>query len=88
MPSQPLGGGVASPNVDGSAGPPPMAWCGAIQIEIEAGAILEFSFDGETVHGKITGGTAEPFRNEYRDRYEAGIAVKGDVGAAFVIEVW
>lgn len=88
MPSAPSGGGVASPNVDGSAGPPPMAWCAGIQIQIEAGAYLEYTFDGVTVHGRITGGVTEFVRNEYRDRYEAGIAVRGTNLAAFILEAW
>lgn len=88
IPSTPTGGGIASPNLDGSAGPPAMAWSSNIAIEIEAGAYLEFSFDGETIHGRLTGGATNATRFRYADRHEAGIAIRGTVGAAFVIEAW
>jgi hypothetical protein len=85
QPSSPLGGGVASPNVDGSAGPPATAWSGTIAVYAAAGGYVEFSFDGETVHGRVEGGT-DGSRATYRNRYEGGIAVRGS--GTFIVEAW
>lgn len=87
MPSSPLGGGEPSPEVDGSAGPPKSAWSGTIAIWVEAGAYVEFSFDGETVHGRVEGGTTGQ-RATYRNRFEGGIAVRGTAAASCIVEAW
>ena len=87
MPSSPLGGGVGSPEVDGSAGPPASAWSGTIAVWVEAGSYAEFSFDGETIHGRVDGGTTGR-RAIYRNRFEGGISVRGSAGAACIVEAW
>ena len=85
IPSAPLGTGVASPNVDGSAGPPAMSWCQTMRITSLTGD-LEFSFDGETVHGKIVNIGGAATSAIYRNRFEAGIAIRG--AGVFIVEAW
>lgn len=55
---------------------------GNLFITNSGAALLEFSFDGTVVHGSVPAGTTRL----YRDRYEAGIAVRGVT--TFVIEAW
>lgn len=75
-----------TPTGTGTTAPPivhPMLWAGNIRIYNDGGATLEYSFDGVNVHGRILATEAPAYRN----RYEAGIAVRG-AGAAFRIEAW
>jgi hypothetical protein len=75
-----------TPTGTGTTTPPivhPMLWSGNIRICNDGGATLEYSFDGTNVHGRIL--ASESFT--YRNRYEAGIAVRG-AGAAFRVEAW
>jgi len=55
----------------------------SIRVSNEGASELEFSFDGVTVHGALLAGE----KVVYLDRYETGIAVRGD-GMAFRIEAW
>lgn len=59
-----------------------VAWSQAIRI-VATTADIEVSFDGTTVHGKISAGTEVI----YWDRHESGIAIRG-VGATFLLEAW
>jgi hypothetical protein len=61
----------------------PMLWAGNIRVCVDAGPPLEFSFDGINVHGKVLAGE----QLSYRNRYEAGICVRG-AGSVFRIEAW
>jgi hypothetical protein len=61
-----------------------MIWSCSIRICNDGGGDLEYSFDGTNVAGKVTATDVEVI---YRDRYEAGICVRG-AGAAFRIEAW
>lgn len=57
----------------GELPPCPMLWCGTLSVTSEdSGADLEFSFDGTYAHGVVPG---DSYRT-YRNRYEAGIAVR------------
>jgi len=62
---------------------PPMLWAGNIRVLNDGGSPLEFSFDGVNVHGKVLPSEALVYRN----RYEAGIALRG-AGIAFRVEAW
>lgn len=64
------------------APPKEMIWAGTIRVIAET-ADVEISFDGVNVHGIIPAGTTHTYRN----RYEAGIALRG-VGATFTVEAW
>jgi len=70
------------------ASPPPMIWCGALFVandDAPGGNDLEFSFDGTAVHGRLRPGESRI----YRDRYEAGIAIRGvPAGVAYRVEAW
>lgn len=83
-PTSPMGGGRNPVDTVPGGAPQPVAliWAQAILVRAE-GAALEFSFDGVNVHGRLASGQ----ERIYRDRYEAGIAVRG-VGATFYIEAW
>lgn len=64
-------------------------WAGTIKITNKGANILYFSFDGENDHGEVqpaSGGV--PTEAIYRNRHEAGIAVKGTAADDFVIEAW
>lgn len=76
------GSGLATPTSTGAEGPVAQIWSSYIRISV-SGAVLEYSFDGTTVHGQILAG--ESFL--YYERRESGIAVRG-AGAAFRIEAW
>jgi len=60
----------------------PMIWAQTIRIQA-VGGDLEFSFDGNNVHGIVLAGKEAT----YRMRFEAGIAVRG-AATAFYIEAW
>jgi len=86
----PSGTGQDAHDVNPSAAPvdrvvvKAMIWANTLRIfNDDASVELEFSFDGTNVHGKI------PPQSHivYRNRYEAGIAVRGN-GADFRIEAW
>jgi hypothetical protein len=76
------GSGLASPTSAGAEGPVAQIWSSYIRISV-SGAVLEYSFDGLTVQGRILAG--ESFL--YNERRESGIAVRG-AGAVFRIEAW
>jgi hypothetical protein len=83
------GGASPAPYPDPSQAPPtvyPMLWSGNIRICNDGSGDLEFSFDGTNIHGRLKSG--ELF--QYRNRYEAGIAVRGVAAATplFRIEAW
>jgi hypothetical protein len=83
------GGPTGSPYPDPSQAPPtswPMLWSGNIRLCNDGSGELEYSFDGTNVHGRLKSG--EIFM--YRNRYEAGIAVRGVSTATptFRIEAW
>lgn len=61
----------------------PLIWSGNIRIFNDGNGDLEFSFDGVNVHGRLLKGEYHMYRN----RYEAGISVRGS-GHAFRIEAW
>lgn len=76
----PMGGGVGL----GDNQPAPMLWCQSIAITATT-ADLEISFadtDNTLVQGFIPAGQTKI----YRDRYEAGIAIRG--GGTFHLEAW
>lgn len=63
----------------------PLIWSGNIRICNDSTGDLQVSFDGVNVHGVIK--AAEVFM--YRNRYEAGISVRGVGGTpTFRIEAW
>lgn len=63
--------------------PHPMIWAQTIRICNDSGANdLEYSFDGADVHGKLLPGEQVIYRN----RFEAGIALRGN--GTFRIEAW
>jgi len=64
-----------------------MLWSSSIRITNKGTTILYYSFDGENDHGEIQPGTA-PITAVFRNRYEAGIAVKGGGVGGFAIEAW
>lgn len=76
------GTGLATPSVSGVAGPLAQIWSGNIRITATTQS-LEFSFDGTNVHGLVKAGESVI----YRQRYEAGIAVRGNL-SVFTIEAW
>jgi hypothetical protein len=82
------GGPVGSPYTDPSQAPPtswPMLWSGNVRICNDGAGALEYSFDGTNVHGLLKSG--EIFM--YRNRYEAGIAIRGVAATPlFRIEAW
>lgn len=65
--------------------PKPMLWANTIVVRNKGAGNLLISFDGTNDHGRVNANEVREFRN----RYEAGIAVKGD-GATpdFEIEAW
>jgi hypothetical protein len=75
VPPGPWGSGV-----DGPDGMAPMIFSGTIKIY--AAATIYFSFDGVNNHGRVNAGEVALFRN----RHEAGIAIKGSGG--FTVEAW
>lgn len=78
VPPTPYGSGAASGNT-----PLPQIWAQTIRLCNDSGANpLEYSFDGTNVHGKL-------LANEqviYRNRFESGIAVRGN--GVFRVEAW
>jgi hypothetical protein len=86
VPYTPMGGG---PSVTrGVADPEPLLWCGTLRIcNDDLANVLEFSFDGVNVHGRV--GPKE--QAVYRNRHEAGIALRfpaAGAAAAFRVEAW
>lgn len=65
--------------------PKPMLWANTIVVRNKGAGNLLVSFDGTNDHARVNASEVREFRN----RYEAGIAVKGD-GATpdFEIEAW
>ena len=76
---------AAVPNSSGGgrtgSDPIPAIFSGNLRITA-VGGDCEFSFDGTNTHGKVLSGQSATYRN----RYEAGIAVKGS--GTFHIEAW
>lgn len=62
---------------------PAQIWSGTMRVCNDGGSALEFSFDGINVHGRLLPG--DDF--SYRNRYEAGISLRGN-GVAFRVEAW
>jgi hypothetical protein len=79
VPPTPYGGGTASGN-----SPLPQIWAQTIRVCNDSAGDLELSFDGVNVHGKLAGNTEVTYRN----RFEAGIAVRAAGGNTFRIEAW
>lgn len=73
----------ASDNLDPTT--KPMLWANTIVVYNDSGAILEISFDGTNVHDRILAAET-PSYHLYRNRHEAGIAIKG--AGAFRIAAW
>jgi hypothetical protein len=67
------------------AAPKPQIWANTIVVRNKGAGALFISFDGTNDHGRLLAGEVR----EFRQRYEAGIAIKGD-GATpdFEIEAW
>lgn len=84
IPGSPMGGGRDAHDSSPTAPPYPMIWAHSIRIVNTSGGVLEFSFDGTNVHGSLANNADVTYRN----RYEAGIAVRGAGGGAFQIEAW
>jgi hypothetical protein len=63
--------------------PKAMLWAQTIRVINAGGGDLEISFDGVNVHGLVPAGLI----NVYRNRFEAGIAIRGN-GVSYVIEAW
>jgi hypothetical protein len=85
-PLTPTGTGL-SPNVANqlTSPVPPMIWSQTIRLCNDGANALEYSFDGTNVHGKLLTGELALYRN----RFEAGIAVRFVGGATtFRIEAW
>jgi len=86
----PMGGGVGQqiPGQPATTTPRPMIWCCTIQVTNESttpGENLEISFDGINVQGFVAPGTTKTYRN----RYEAGIAVRSQSGTPqYHVEAW
>ena len=90
----PMGGGRVPenarpdlpPSPPGYVDPHPMLWAHTIRIWNDGVATIQVSFDGTNVHGEVPGG------KEWlcRDRYEAGIALRGKAAALvdFRLEAW
>lgn len=62
--------------------PVPMLWCETLLVRNKAGVDLLFSFDGVHDHGLVPANSERVYRN----RREAGIALKGN--GDFEIEAW
>lgn len=90
----PMGGGQVPENArpdlpptpPGYADPHPMIWASTIRVWNDGAAAIEISFDGATVHGEVAAGKEWICRN----RYEAGISLRGKAFAlvAFRVEAW
>lgn len=78
VPPTPWGGGHSTED-----SPAPMIWANSFRIVNDSEGPLEYSFDGVNVHGVLAAGDTTVYRN----RYEAGVAVRG-LGVAFWIEAW
>jgi hypothetical protein len=87
-PLAPTGTGGGPAGSDPSQAPPtvsPMLWSGNVRVCNDGSGDLEFSFDGTNVHGRLKSG--EQF--QYRNRYEAGIAIRGvSATPLFRVEAW
>jgi hypothetical protein len=81
IPGSPLGGGEQ----DKEATKPSIFSCSIRIVNIGAGD-LEISFDGTNIHGYVK----ENAEVIYKDRYEAGIALRGVGGATptYRVEAW
>jgi hypothetical protein len=65
--------------------PKAMIFANTISIHNTGGTnALEFSFDGTDVHGTVPANT----HRIYRNRLEAGIAIRSASGTTFVVEAW
>lgn len=89
----PMGGGRPDPRFDVLPGedaaslPKPMLWAQTIQVHNSGANPLYLSFDGVNQHGYVPAGQTRTYRN----RYEAGIALKSaQVGQAttYYVEAW
>lgn len=76
---------VPNPSGTGRQADDPIAaiWSQTIRICNDGGGVLEYSFDGTNIHGKVLANEAFTYRN----RFEAGISVRG-ASAVFRIEAW
>jgi hypothetical protein len=74
VPSEPMGTSQRGDD------PKPMIWSGTIWIMNTGTGILQFSFDGINVHGEVP--PAPYHQRVFRNRYEAGIALRGGGAAA------
>jgi hypothetical protein len=74
---------VQNPSGTGRTGSDPIAaiWSQSLRITAVGGDI-EYTFDGTNVHGKVLSGQVATYRN----RFEAGIAVRG--AGTFHVEAW
>lgn len=63
----------------------PSIWANTIVVYNDSGADLEVSFDGTNTHDKILAAEV-PKYHLYRNRHEAGIALKGN--GAFRVAAW
>ena len=79
----PTGGQAAAPSAQAAPVTTQSSHTLRIANDDAGSAELEFSFDGVTVHGVVRAGEAVT----YVDRFETGIAVRGD-GVAFRVEAW
>lgn len=82
-PLMPTGTGSQSVSLGLTNPVPPMLWSGTIRLCNDGAGPLEYSFDGTAIHGRLLAG--EEF--VYRNRHEAGIALRG-AGIAFRVEAW
>ena len=85
-PLTPSGTGTATVANAMVGGPAPMIWSNSIRVCNDGSGVLEFSFDGTNVHGKLLSGEQVIYRN----RIEAGIALRGVGGTTptFRVEAW
>ena len=83
----PMGGGLGTPQGDGSiAKAPVVIWSHGIQICNDGTStdVLEYSFDGVNVHGKLLAGEKPIFNH----RHESCIALRGTPGVVFRVTAW
>jgi len=75
-----------NPPATQQASPKEQLWANSIRVVNEGVGDLELSFDGTNVHGYVAAG----MEVTYRERFEAGICVRGVGGATptFHVEAW
>jgi hypothetical protein len=67
------------------ASPKAQAWAHTIIVRNTGGTnVLEISFDGTNLHGRVLPNSEVV----YRYRYESGIAVRSSGGTTFEVEAW